>query len=132
MYLLSYICYLEQEPGPAMVLRVEHMLLTCCSSISFVSNGKFSSFCLWFEDKFDPDTEEWKPDFESDPVRTRCSRCKKLRLIPQFSFKYEQTELKIMTLSLHTHKKTANHNVMQVHEASANGGKVRARMSRCP
>ncbi|XP_068720760.1 bridge-like lipid transfer protein family member 1 [Montipora capricornis] len=66
--------YTEQEPGPAMVLRVEHMLLTCCSSISFVSKGKFSNFCLWFEDKFDPDTEEWKPEFESDPVRTRCSR----------------------------------------------------------
>ena len=67
--------FLEQEPGPAMVLRVEQMLLTCCSSVSFVSKGKFNSFCLWFADKFDTDTEDWKPNFESGST-TRCSRCK--------------------------------------------------------
>ena len=65
----------EQEPGPAMVLRVEQMLLTCCSSVSFVSKGKFSSFCLWFADKFDTDTEDWKPDFGPGSTK-RCSRCK--------------------------------------------------------
>lgn len=58
-----------------MVLRVEQMLLTCCSSVSFVSKGKFNSFCLWFADKFDTDTEDWKPNFESGST-TRCSRCK--------------------------------------------------------
>ncbi|XP_022799728.1 uncharacterized protein KIAA1109-like isoform X2 [Stylophora pistillata] len=66
--------YAEQEPGPAMVLRVEQMLLTCCSSVSFVSKGKFNSFCLWFADKFDTDTEDWKPNFESGST-ARCSRC---------------------------------------------------------
>ena len=65
----------EQEPGPAMVLRVDHMLLTCCSTISFVSKGKFTSFSLWFADKFDTDTDDWKPNFESG-VMSRCSRCK--------------------------------------------------------
>lgn len=64
-----------------MVLRIEQMLLTCCSSISFVSKGKFSSFCLWFADKFDTDAEDWKPDFESDPARTRCSRCKEFKRV---------------------------------------------------
>lgn len=57
------------------------MLLICCFSILFVSNGKFSSFCFWFEDKFDFDIEEWKLDFESDLVWIRCSRCKKLWFI---------------------------------------------------
>ena len=58
-----------------MVLLVEQMLLTCCSSVSFVSKGKFSSFSLWFADKFDTDTEDWKPNFETAEM-VRCSRCK--------------------------------------------------------
>lgn len=57
-----------------MVLRVEQMLLTCCSSVSFVSKGKFSSFSLWFADKFDTDTEDWKPNFETGQMMS-CSRC---------------------------------------------------------
>ena len=58
-----------------MVLLVEQMLLTCCSSVSFVSKGKFNSFSLWFADKFDTDTEDWKPNFETAEM-IRCSRCK--------------------------------------------------------
>ena len=58
-----------------MVLVVEQMLLTCCSSVSFVSKGKFSSFSLWFADKFDTVTEDWKPNFETAEM-IRCSRCK--------------------------------------------------------
>ena len=73
--LSCFIFCSEQEPGPAMVLLVEQMLLTCCSSISFVSKGKFSSFSLWFADKFDTDTEDWKPNFETAEM-IRCSRCK--------------------------------------------------------
>lgn len=73
-FILFWIC-LEQEPGPAMVLLVEQMLLTCCSSVSFVSKGRFSSFSLWFADKFDTDTEDWKPNFETAEM-IKCSRCK--------------------------------------------------------
>ena len=51
----------DQEPGPAMVLTVEGMLLTCCSSVSFVSRGKFKDFCIRFEDKFSTELSEWEP-----------------------------------------------------------------------
>ena len=65
------VLYSDQEPGPAMVLTVENMLLSCCSSASFVSKGKFSIFSLWFADKFDTEAKDWKPDF-ADGLMNRC------------------------------------------------------------
>lgn len=44
------------------MLSVDEMMLSCCSSASFVSRGKFNTFCLWFADKFDINASEWRPD----------------------------------------------------------------------
>ena len=60
----------DQEPGPALVLSMEEMLLTCCSSVSFVSRGKFKNFCLWLAEKFDTEATHWKPDWTVPPMNT--------------------------------------------------------------
>ncbi|XP_048589365.1 transmembrane protein KIAA1109 homolog isoform X3 [Nematostella vectensis] len=51
----------DPEPSAAMVLSVDEMMLSCCSSASFVSKGKFNRFCLWFPDKFDKQASDWRP-----------------------------------------------------------------------
>ena len=65
----------EGEQVGALVLTIQQMMLRCCNSVSFVSKGKFRSFCLRFEEKFDPCSPVWNPQ---DTVRLMNS-CKYYR-----------------------------------------------------
>ena len=56
----------------AMVLTMENMLLTCCSSASFVSKGNFTDFCLRFAEKFDVKQRDWKPQKRDGILMNSC------------------------------------------------------------
>ena len=51
---------------------MENMLLTCCSSASFVSKGNFTRFCLRFVEKFDVKQADWKPQKRDGILMNSC------------------------------------------------------------
>ncbi|XP_065669615.1 bridge-like lipid transfer protein family member 1 isoform X3 [Hydra vulgaris] len=62
---------LKNEYGHSLVITIQEMSISCCSSGSFVSTGLFRRFCLQFNESFDHTAIQWIVN-EQELMNTYC------------------------------------------------------------
>jgi hypothetical protein len=58
--------------GSAVMISLESTSISACSYGSLVSNGAFENLCIRFEDEFEVNTTEWKPDWDDPALMNLC------------------------------------------------------------
>ncbi|GAA57230.1 hypothetical protein CLF_112360, partial [Clonorchis sinensis] len=69
--LQSNVPSMEVGSRTALVLTLDQSRISACYRDSLVSQGKFTDFCLRFDDDFNVWSDEWKPDWKRASINVR-------------------------------------------------------------
>ncbi|TGZ54627.1 hypothetical protein CRM22_010592 [Opisthorchis felineus] len=69
--LQSNVPSMEVGSRTALVLTLDQSRISACYRDSLVSQGKFTDFCLRFDDDFNVWSDEWKPDWKRASISVR-------------------------------------------------------------